>query len=387
MRDETVAIHGHEYFDERYGVFIPPIYLTAIFEQRAHTRLTERSTELKYSREENPTTMAFEKIMARLERGSHALAFNSGMSAISATLIAYMKTGSRIVLPYELYGTTGQLVELLGQKFGVVRIPVFPSTEEVIEEILDKKPEVVFIETVTNPTLKVLDVPEIARVCIETGCMLVVDNTFATPILFNPLEHGAHIVIHSVTKYIAGHNDVIGGVVVVRDPGDLGLLWEWRRILGGIMGPFEAYLSMRGLKTLKIRLEKMSASAQKIAEFLKEHPAVERVHYPGLPDSPYRRVAEKIFKQKIFGGVVSFEVRGGRESVEKVMSRLRIIRPSPSLGGTETLLTYPIISASRGIPREVRERVGIGEGLLRLSVGLEDTDDLIEDLDQALSGI
>jgi len=190
-----------------------------------------------------------------------------------------------------------------------------------------------------------------------------------------------------VTKYIAGHNDIIGGVVVVKNQEDLNLLWDWRRILGGIMQPFEAYMAIRGVKTLKIRFEKTSNSAKAIAEFLKDHSAVKEVYYPGLDESPYKSVADKMFKQKIYGGVVSFEVRGGASSVDKILRKVKIIKPSPSLGGSESLLTYPIISASKYIPEEIRKRLGITDGLLRLSVGLEDTEDLIEDLSQALSTI
>jgi cystathionine gamma-synthase len=387
VREETLSVHGHEYFDEEYGVFIPPIYLSAIFEQKIPTRQSRRGTELKYSREENPTVYSFEKIIAKLEKGFDALAFNSGMSSISATLIALTKSGSKILVPYEMYGTTIQLIDLLQQKFDVKKISVYPDTKDIIEEIKRSGPDIVFIETITNPTLRIFDVPEIAKTCNDLGCSLIVDNTFATPILYNPIEHDARIVIHSVTKYIAGHNDIIGGVVVVKNQEDLNLLWDWRRILGGIMQPFEAYMAIRGVKTLKIRFEKTSNSAKAIAEFLKDHSAVKEVYYPGLDESPYKPVADKMFKQKIYGGVVSFEVRGGASSVDKILRKVKIIKPSPSLGGSESLLTYPIISASKYIPEEIRKRLGITDGLLRLSVGLEDTEDLIEDLSQALSTI
>lgn len=387
MRDETILQHGHEYFDERYGVFIPPIYLNAVYEQKIPTRLTDRATELKYAREENLTTRSLEKILSKIERGVDALAFNSGMAAISTLLLRLARRDLRIISLQEMYGTSITILEFLENKAGVKKILVYPDTETLINAIINEKPDLVFIETMTNPTLKIIDVPMIAKTCLEYSCDLIVDNTFASPILINPIEHGARYVIHSLTKYIAGHNDVVAGGIIFSRIEDALETWETRRILGSILDPFSAYLCIRGVKTLKLRFLKSSESAQAIAEFLSEHPKIEKVYYPGLRDSPYRRIGEKIFKEKVFGGVVSFVVRGGRESVKKVLSRVKIIKASPSLGGAESLLTYPVASASKNIPLEVRERLGIVDGLLRLSVGLEDANDLIEDLDQALREI
>jgi cystathionine gamma-synthase len=387
VRDETILIHGHEFYDERYGVFIPPIYLSAIYEQKISSKLTDRATELKYSREENINARALEKILAKLEKGVDALVFNSGMAAISTLLMRLVNKDTKLLLSQEMYGTSITISEILENKIGIKKILEFPETNNIIEAIITHKPNIVFIETITNPTLKVFDIESIGKVCKEYNCKLIVDNTFATPILINPLTYGANYVIHSLTKYIAGHNDVIAGAIIFDSIEEVIETWEWRRIMGTILSPFEAYLSIRGAKTLKIRFIKSSESARAIAEYLHDHPKIERVYYPGLPDSPYRSIAEKLFKEKIFGGVVSFVVRGGRESVRKIFNKLNIIRPSPSLGGTESLLTYPIVSASKNIPADIREKIGIVEGLLRLSVGLEDVNDLIEDLDQALREI
>ncbi|MEZ0289683.1 MAG: cystathionine gamma-synthase family protein [Sulfolobales archaeon] len=385
MRRDTLAVHGHEFFDERLGVFIPPIYLSAVFEQRGETLLTDRGSELKYSREENPTTRAFEKIMSKLERGVDSLAFNSGMSAITTLFLSLLEGGDvKILSLYEMYGTSFQFLNLLRERFGVKIHFSMPDTSSILEDISSFKPDIVFVESITNPTLKVVDVREIGGLCRDLGCRLVVDNTFASPVLLNPIEHGASYVIHSVTKYISGHNDVVGGVIVFRDSRETLRVWDWRRIMGSIMSPFEAYLSMRGVKTLSVRFERESKTALAIAEFLQEHPQIEKVYYLGLSTSPYKNLADRLFNTRLYGGVVSFVVRGGREKVLQVMKRVRIIHPSPSLGGVESLLTYPIISASKNIDPEIRARVGIEEGLLRLSVGLEDPEDLIEDLDQAL---
>ncbi len=387
MRDETILIHGHEYFDERYGVFIPPIYLSAIYEQRISAKLTDRATELKYSREENINTRLLEKILAKLERGVDALVFNSGMAAISTLLMKLVDKDTKILLLQEMYGTSITVTEILERKLGVKKILIYPDTNQLIEAITIEKPNIVFVETMTNPTLKIIDLEVVGKVCKEYGCRVVVDNTFASPILVNPINYGADYVVHSLTKYIAGHNDVVGGAVVFNSIEDVIETWEWRRILGTILSSFDAYMSMRGVKTLKIRFMKSSESAMAIAEYLHDHPKIEKVYYPGLSDSPYRKIAEKLFKERVFGGVVSFVVRGGRESVSKILNKLRIIKPSPSLGGTESLLTYPVASVSRNIPPEIRKKIGVVEGLLRLSVGLEDVNDLIEDLDQVLREI
>ncbi len=387
MRFSTKTVHGHDYYDERFGVFIPPIYMTTIFEQpdraTGETRITDRGTELKYSREENPTVRAFEKLMAKLEEAEDALAFSSGMASISCLYIGILEADSKIIIPMEAYGTSIQLLLHLG-KFGVKTVKVWPSTESVVEAV-DKSTRLILVETLSNPTLKVLDIREIAKVAEECGSILVVDNTFATPVIYNPLIDGAKIVVHSTTKYIGGHNDVLGGIIASNKETILEL-WDWRRKLGSIMTPMQAYLNLRGVKTLEVRFEKQSKTALEIAEFLLEHPAVEEVLYPGLTCSPYHEVASKIFKKNLYGSVIAFKVRGGRSRVIRVIRNIRLIKASPSLGGTESLLAYPVISAAKTIPEEDRLKLGITDNLLRLSVGLENPEDLKEDLDQALGG-
>lgn len=397
----TEAIHGHGYYDEETGSFIPPIYMGVICEHpdrgTGMPRRTGRGTDLKYAREENPTVMALEKVFSKLENAVDALAFSSGMGAVSSVLFSTLRGGLKLVVPYEVYGVTLKLARDL-RLFGVDVREVWPDTDSVVNALLDGA-DVVFIETMTNPTLKLIDVREVARAARDSGARLIVDNTFATPYLYTPLDDGVYSVVHSATKYIAGHNDVLAGLAAFNSRDASMSAWEWRNRLGCSLSAHSAYLVLRGLKTLELRFRRSSESARAIAEFLEDHPAVSRVNYPGLESSPYKSVADKLFKRRLYGAVVSFEVRGGGEAavgvlkrvklvqaVSRVLKRVRVIKPSPSLGGVESLLTYPAMSSTTAIPEEAREKLGITDGLLRLSVGLEDVDDLIEDLSQALKG-
>lgn len=387
MRESTKAVHGHEFMDEDLGVFIPPIYLTAVFEQRGSTLITDRDTDLKYSREENPTVRALEKVLSKLEEGVDSLAFNSGMASISVVLLNFINKDLKVIALTELYGSTLQLLQLLSSKVGFKLHLSWPETSELIEDLKSFKPDLVFIESITNPMLRVIDVVEVAKVCRDLECKLIVDNTFATPLLLNPLSSGATLAIHSLTKYIAGHNDVLGGAVIAKDGALIQSLWDWRRLTGGIIQPLEAYLTLRGVKTLEIRFEKASRTAMSVAEYLSDNTKVSEVYYPGLSNSPYKSIADRVFKRRLYGGVVTFKLKGGMSEAVKFLKSLKIIKPSPSLGGAESLITYPIISASKNIPREVREKLGITESTLRLSIGLEDQEDIIEDIDQALASL
>ena len=385
----TKSIHGHDFYDERCGLFKVPIHQTSVYEhpdrRTGEPRKTDRGFDLKYSREENLTVRALEKILAKLEDGLDALAFSSGMAAISAAYLSRVKSGDKILIPKECYGTTQQLAQDLS-KFGVECVIARSDADEFLER-LDGDISLALVETITNPMIRVVDVREIAKRCAELGIPLIADNTFATPILYNPLEDDAWIALHSLTKYLSGHNDVIGGIIVAGAKNDVDELWDWRRKLGTIISPFDAFLTIRGISTLKPRFETQSRNALEIAEFLQDHPKIRQVHYPGLSDSPYKSTADKLFKERLYGGVLSFEVKGGRGEALKLMSEVKIIKPSPSLGATETLITYPIWSAVKNMPRELLRELGITEGLLRLSLGLEDVEDLKEDIDQALSKI
>jgi len=379
--EETLSIHEHEYFDPASGSFKVPIYLAAMFEQLGEPRKSDRGVDLKYSREENPTTRALEKIIARLEGGDDALAFNSGMAAIAAVYMEYLEVGAEVIIPMEAYSTSIQLAETLS-KFGVKVVKPWPSTERIAEAI-HPGTRLVLVETITNPMLRVLDAEELAKRCREVGATLVVDNTFATPLAFKPLKAGAHISLNSATKYLAGHNDVLAGTISGDCETIAGKLWDWRRRLGSILQPFDAFLVIRGLKTFPLRFRRQCATAQAIAEFLEDHPKVEEVRYPGLKSHESHALARKLLKG-LYGGVVTFKVKGGREEAFKVLRGVKIIKPSPSLGGVESLLAYPVLSAAKLIPPEDRAALGITDNTLRLSVGLEDLEDLKSDLDNAL---
>ncbi|MBC7120030.1 MAG: aminotransferase class I/II-fold pyridoxal phosphate-dependent enzyme [Candidatus Methanosuratus sp.] len=368
----TTAIHGG---DQEGDDIIAPIYQTAIFKHPNGRQI--RGRDLKYSREDNPTVNELEKKMTALEGGEDCLAFSSGMAAISTLLLSRTRQGDTIVTSKEVYGATLILMRSL-EKFG---LKVKCVLNDELEGEIDSSTRIVFVESITNPTLNVPDIKGIAEACRRKGATLAVDNTFATPINFRPLEVGAEYVIHSATKYLGGHNDAIAGVLIGPREG-INDAWEWRRNLGGSLDPFAAFLVIRGLKTLKLRVEEQNKKAQEIAEYLEQHRRVNTVHYPGLESSPCHEMAKELMKG--FGGVVSFELGVG-ESVIKFLGGLRLIKTAPSLGGAETLITHPASSSHKNISPEERRELGITDGLVRLSVGLEDTEDLISDLEEALA--
>lgn len=368
----TTAIHhGSAEGDD----IIAPIYQTAIFKHPNGKQI--RGRDLKYSREDNPTVNLLERKMAALEGGEDCLAFSSGMAAISTLLLSLTRQGDTIVTSKEVYGASLILMRSL-EKFG---IRVKCVLNDRLEREIDGRTKLVFVESITNPTLNVPDIRGIAEACRINGATLVVDNTFATPINFRPIEAGAEYVIHSATKYLGGHNDAVAGVLIGPKAG-IDNAWEWRRNLGGSLDPFAAYLVIRGLKTLKLRVEEQNRKAQAIAEFLERHQKVKKVHYPGLESSPHHERAKDLMKG--FGGVVSFELED-LDGAMKFLGGLKLIKTAPSLGGAETLVTHPVSSSHKNISPEERRELGITDGLVRLSVGLEDTEDLIADLEEALA--
>ncbi|AFK51203.1 cystathionine gamma-synthase [Thermogladius calderae 1633] len=376
-----------EGLNDPYGSHIPPVYLSAVYEyvdyEQGLAKYTDRGTYVRYGREENPTVRVLERLLSSLEETEDALAFNSGMAAETTLFLYLMKPGIRVVMSAEVYSTTYLTVRNLVEKVGAKLDLVFPSAREILESV-GREPAVVFVETVTNPTLKVVDLVELAEGLKDTGSTLVVDNTFATPLNVKPFKLGARFVVHSLTKYIAGHNDVVGGALLGTKK-EISELWDWRRMTGSIMPPFEAYLVYRGAKTLEVRFERVSKSAKAIAEFLAEHSKVEGVHYPGLDKDEYHPIARRLFATGNYGGVLSFRVKGGYEGALRFMKKLRVIKRAPSLGGTESLAVLPAKAGSMYLPEDLRRRLKITENLVRLSVGLEDVNDLIEDIDQALA--
>jgi len=386
-RLSTDAIHGHEHKDS-LGSHIPPIYLGVVYEyidyEIGEAIFIDRGNYLRYGREENPTTRALERVITKLENTEDALAFNSGMAAFSTTLLNYLKPGGKIVVPMELYSSTFALLDNLSPKLNVKVEKVWPSAESIVKAV-DSSTSIIFVEVITNPTNKVIDLEYLHKhLDLLDKVVLVVDNTFTTPILIKPIKYGAKLVVHSMTKYFGGHNDVVGGIIAgYRNI--TSALWEWRRMLGGILQPFEAYMILRGVKTLEVRFEKQSRGAQAVAEYLAEHPKVEEVMYPGLTKNPYYDIAKKLFEKPLFGGVLSFRLKGSYNDVIMFMKSLKLIKRCPSLGGTESMAVIPSKAAAKFIDPEHRPKLGITDNLVRISIGLEDVEDIIEDLAQALN--
>lgn len=369
----STAIHEGEGTE----FIIQPIYQSAIFKHPFGSMI--RGRELKYSREDNPTVNLLEKKMQALEEAEDCLAFSSGMAAISTLFLGALGKGDEIVTSKEIYGASLVLLRSL-EKFGV-KVRCVLNGE--MTRAISKDTKIVFVESITNPTLGVPDIPKIVERSKDVGALLAVDNTFATPVNFKPIGAGADIVIESATKYLGGHNDVIGGVLAGKRE-TLSRLWEWRRNLGGSLDPLAAFLIIRGLKTLKLRVAEHNRSAQSIAEWLEGQPVVEKVYYPGLESSRYHKRASSLMGG--FGGVVSFEVGDGERAM-RLLKSLSFIKTAPSLGGAETLITHPVSSSHKSIGAEERLELGIADGLLRLSVGLEETQDIVADLDRGLKGI
>jgi cystathionine beta-lyase/cystathionine gamma-synthase len=341
-----------------------------------------------YPRYGSPTVAAFEAAMAELEQGQAAHAFASGMAAIHAALLAAgARAGSTVVAALDVYGATFALLQQLLAGLGVGARWVDVSNHEAINSAMaaSPRPVILLIETLSNPLLKVANVPALAELAHQHGAQLLVDNTFASPYLFNPLEHGADYAIHSATKYIGGHGDVMAGVVVTSVE-KRQQLFEINKLVGGVLGPFEAWLALRGLKTLPLRMRQHCANATRIAAWLKQQPTIVKVNYPGLVDHPQHGLAGTLFKGQGYGGVLSFEIKAAdQKRVFRFMEALNLIQPATTLGDIYSLVLHPATSSHRSLTVEERRRVGISDGLLRLSVGIEEVVDIIADLDVALS--
>ncbi len=381
--DTLLARGVWRYWDDKLaGSILPPVYVSAIYSHPVGDKtLRPRAGDLKYSRENNPTVMELEEVMACVENGDWSLAFSSGMGALSTAIIAYSRPGTRITVSRLVYGSTRGLLEGLSRRMDI-RVEVRgPPWEDLLESA--EASDIVIVETMGNPTLRIPPLRELYTRCRKHGCRVLVDNTFATPILYKPLDDGAWLSAESTTKYIAGHNDVVGGLLAGKGEDLYNKLWDWRRVLGATMHPFEAYLTIRGMKTLHLRIERSSKTAMQVAAWLEDDKRVSRVYYPGLESHPDHREAKSLFNG-VYGGVVSFELVGGEKAAMKFLSSLKIISPAPSLGGVESLASYPYTASHRNLPEEERLDLGITPGLIRLSVGMEDPDDLIEDIDRAL---
>jgi len=340
-----------------------------------------------YPRYGSPTVAAFESAVAELEGGDAAQAFASGMAAIHVALLgAGVRAGTGVVAALDVYGATYTLLSRLFIELEVAaRFVDVTDLAAVKEAVAELRPAAVIVETISNPLLKVADLPALVDVARSYDARLLVDNTFASPYLCNPLRHGADFVIHSATKYIGGHGDVMAGVVVTSRENRVGL-FELNKLIGSVLGPFEAWLALRGLKTLPLRVRQQCASAAHVTSWLSKHPKIARVNYPGLPDHPQRELAQRLFDGRGFGGMLSFEIAGADQATTfRFMEALELCLPATTLGDIYTLVLHPATSSHRSLTAEERDRIGIRDGLVRMSVGIEDAPDIIADLEQALA--
>jgi cystathionine beta-lyase/cystathionine gamma-synthase len=339
-----------------------------------------------YSRFASPTVTAFEQAVANLEGGEAAMAFASGMAAVHAALLAAgVRAGSSVVSAFDVYGATFSLLKRLFAELGVSTRMLDVSDLAAVEAaLLETKPTALLVETISNPLIKVADIPALAGLAHRHGAQLLVDNTFATPYLFRPLEHGADYVIHSATKYLAGHGDVLAGVVISSAP-NRARMFETNKLVGGNLGPFEAWLALRGLKTLPLRVRQQCSNALQLAEWLSSRPEVACVNYPGLESHQQHALAQRLFNGQAAGGMLSFEIRtASRAQVFRFMEALQLCLPATTLGDIYTLVLHPATSSHRSLTPAERQQIGIGEGLVRLSAGIEDPADILADLEQAL---
>ena len=381
QRFATRVIHGGQRPDPLTGAVMPPIYATSTYVQSS----PGVHQGYDYARTRNPTRDALQAALANLEGGAAAFAFASGLAA-TATILELLDAGSHIVAMHDLYGGSYRLFENVRKRSAGLGVSfVDLSKPAALEAAIRPDTRLVWVETPTNPLLELVDLTAVARIAHQRGLLAVCDNTFATPFLQRPLEHGFDIVVHSTTKYLNGHSDAIGGAAVVRAGSDLGERIAYlQNAVGGVPSPFDSFLTLRGIKTLALRMERHCANALAVAQFLERHPAVERVRYPGLVSHPQHALARRQMSGG-FGGIVTAVLRGGLEAARRALERCQLFGLAESLGGVESLIEHPGLMTHASLPAQVRASLGISDGLLRLSVGVEDVEDLIAELRQALA--
>lgn len=374
---ETSAIHAGQEADPETGALITPIYQTSTFVLEE----LGKNKGYQYARSHNPTRSALEKCLAALEGGRYGLACASGLAAAS-TVLQTLSAGDHVVCGEDVYGGVYRLLERVFKRFGIQISYVDARNIEAIEAAIEPKTKLIWLETPTNPLLRLADLEAVASLAKSKDLVFVVDNTFATPYLQKPLSLGADIVIHSTTKYLSGHSDIIGGGIVCSREDLYEDLKFNQNAVGSVPGPFDCFLTLRGVKTLAVRMKEHERNAFTVAHYLESHPAVEKVIYPGLSSHPQHELALK--QMKGFGGMVSCIVKGGLESARDVVNKTRLFQLAESLGGVKSLICHPSSMTHAPIPREVREHCGIVDGLIRLSVGIENAEDLIADLERVL---
>jgi cystathionine beta-lyase/cystathionine gamma-synthase len=376
MKFYTKSIHAGQKPEPLAGSVMTPVYLTSTYVQQE----LGKNKGYEYSRVSNPTRTALEQNIAALESGKHGMAFGSGMAAIDS-IFRLLKPGDHVIVSHNVYGGTYRIGKMIWEEFGLQFDFVNTTNLPLVRNSIRKNTKMLFIETPTNPTMEITDLTAIARLGKKHKLITVCDNTFATPYLQRPLEYGFDIIVHSLTKYLNGHSDMLGGMVVTNSNKIAERLRFFQKAIGGILSPFDAWLCLRGTKTLPVRMERHGQSAMNLAKWLTQQKKIEKVYYPGLRNHPQYELAKR--QMKNFGGMISFDL-GSLVAAKKFLKRVRLCALAESLGGVETLISHPATMTHASIPPEQRQKIGVTDGLVRISVGLEDIDDIIDDMKQAL---
>jgi len=378
MRPATKFIHAGAEPDPTSGAIMTPIYQTSTYVQEA----PGKNKGFEYARSQNPTRKALEEALAIIENGNFGLAFSSGVAATDA-VIKLLEPGDEVIAASDMYGGTYRLFTKIFEKFGIKFLYTDTTNTSNIKSIVSKKTKLIWLETPTNPLMNITDIAAVAVIAKEAGAWLCVDNTFASPYLQNPLDLGADIVMHSSTKYLGGHSDVIQGALIMNDAGLREKLYFIQKSCGAVPGPMDCFLMLRGIKTLHVRMRQHCENGRIIAEWLRKHPKVSKVYWPGFTDHPGYAIAKK--QMRDFGGMISFELKDESEKeTRRVLSSTKLFALAESLGGVESLINHPASMTHASIPKEERIRNGLKDSLIRLSVGIEDAEDLIEDLEKAI---
>ena len=380
MRFSTRAIHAGQDPEPVTGSVTVPVYLTSTYQQPG----PGKEGKYVYSRTANPTRTALEECLASLEEGRHGLAFSSGMAATTMILLSLQK-GDHVIAGDDIYGGTYRLFDQVLRKYGLQFTYVNPENPGNVENAIRKNTRLIWIETPTNPLMRIVDIRQISKISKKAHALLVVDNTFMSPYLQNPLQLGADIVVHSTTKYLGGHSDLIGGATITKDEDVHSSLKYLQNAVGAVPGPLDCYLVLRGIKTLAVRMDRHGHNARVVSELLTKQPKVEKVNYPGLPDHPQRALVKRQMRGN--GGMLSFQLKGSFNQIKKFLKTLRVFTVAESLGGVESLIEHPASMTHASVPKERRLKLGISDNLIRVSVGIEDVEDLVQDLDKSFKAV
>ena len=378
MKFNTKTIHGGQIKEKAYGAVMPPIYQTSTYSQKS----PGEHSGYEYSRTQNPTRHALERSIASLENAKYGLAFSSGLSAIDAIMKLFLP-GDEIISTNDLYGGSYRLFDKVFKKFGLKFIFTDLRNLNETEKLISSKTKLIWVETPTNPMINIVDIDGLSKICKTHNLLLAVDNTFSTPFLQKPLDLGANIVMHSATKFLAGHSDVILGLLALSNDELAEKLFFMQNSSGAICGPMDSFLTLRGIKTLHVRMQRHCENARVIANYLKKHDKVDNVYWPGFENHPNHNVAKR--QMNDFGGMISFTVKGNFDIVKKITSSFKVFTLAESLGGVESLVNHPATMTHASIPKKERDKIGINDNLIRLSVGIEDISDLVNDIEQAIN--